>query len=266
MLHLLLFRFWIFDTWIPVIPVPHSDPVVLVPMPAPGDLAQTPVTLSAPGRAGAHKVHGRTSTFAGTDAPPAAAPPPVPANRAVTTPPAAAPVPPAVDTGTGRPGSSRRIAPQLANGKLWVEPMLLPPKELAARLRRSHAELVDSAVASLIQAFLDSIAADPSSRGMALPNWTTTLAGKKFGLDSRNIYVAGLKIPAAVLALLPLPHGNESQAFDRSGWLYADLRAASARAANVEDFKHAIRDIRERKESEREFARNQRLPPQENPQ
>ena len=100
----------------------------------------------------------------------------------------------------------------------------------------------------------------------ALPSWTTTLAGKKFGLDSRNIYVAGLKIPAAVLALLPLPHGNESQAFDRSGWLYADLRTASQRAANVEDFKRAIREIRDRKESERAFARNQRTPPPENVQ
>ena len=41
-----------------------------------------------------------------------------------------------------------------------------------------------------------------------MPSWVTEVAGKKFGLDSKNIYVAGLKIPAVVLALLPDPGGQ----------------------------------------------------------
>jgi hypothetical protein len=189
-------------------------------------------------------------------APAAAAPAPV------TAPPVAA----AADTGGAAP-LARRIAPGLAGGKLWVEPLPLPPKELAQRLQRSQAELVDSAVTATIQAFLDSIASDPASKAAALPSWTTTIAGKKFGLDSRNIYVAGLKIPAAVLALLHLPSGNQSKAFDRSSWLYEDLRFAAQRSANVADFKREIKEIRERKEREREFDRNQRTaPPREEQQ
>ncbi len=58
---------------------------------------------------------------------------------------------------------------------------------------------------AIVQGYLDSIAADPSSRKAGLPSWTTNVAGTKFGLDSSNIYIAGLKIPAAVLALLPIP-------------------------------------------------------------
>jgi hypothetical protein len=161
-----------------------------------------------------------------------------------------------VATGSGR------IRPGLAQGKLWVSPLPLPPRELAQRLTRSHVELVDSTVDAIIQTFLDSVALDPASRGAQLPSWTTTVAGSKFGLDSKWIYVAGLRIPAAVLALLPLPAtGNESRAFDRSGEMYQDLRRAARRAETLDEFKGVIREIRERKEREREFERNRRTPP-----
>jgi hypothetical protein len=145
---------------------------------------------------------------------------------------------------------------------------VLPPRELARRLTRSHDELVDSTVTAVIQAFLDSAAADSSARGAALPSWTTNIAGSKFGLDSKYLYIAGLKIPAAILALLPLPSGsNESRAFDRSGQMYQDLRQAAQRSATLDEFKDAIRDIRERKEREREFEKNRRTapPPAETP-
>lgn len=173
--------------------------------------------------------------------------------------------PVAADTDTSADRSravAGRIGPGIARGRLWVPPLPLPPRELAQRLTRSHSELVDSAVTEVVQAFLDSIARDPSSQGVALPSWTTTVAGTKFGLDSKYLYVAGLKIPAAVLALLPIPaKGNELKAFDRSGTMYEDLRRAAQRSQNVAEFKDAIREIRERTEREREFQRNQRSEP-----
>ena len=154
------------------------------------------------------------------------------------------------------------LAGLLVTGSLMVGcGNTLPPKELAQRLNRSHAELVDSAVTAIIQSFLDSIAMDPASRAAKLPDWTTTIAGTKFGLDSKHIYIAGLKIPAALLALLPLPGANESRAFDRSQAMYDDLRYAATRSANLEEFKRTIREIRERTDRERELERNQRTPP-----
>ena len=56
------------------------------------------------------------------------------------------------------------IGPGLADGRLWVRPLPLPPRELAKRLTKRHAELVDSAVTAIVQGYLDSIANDPSAQ------------------------------------------------------------------------------------------------------
>jgi hypothetical protein len=176
------------------------------------------------------------------------------------------------DTGTAlRPQPPQplgRIGPGLAQGRLWVRPLPLPPRELAQRLSRNRAELVDSAVTSIVQAYLDSIANDPASKNQGPPSWTTEIAGKKFGLDSKNIYIAGLKIPAAVLALLPIPAGNidQNRAYNHLMDLRGDLMYAAQRAQTMEEFKTMIREMRERKEREREFEKNQRTaPPPEEP-
>jgi len=161
-----------------------------------------------------------------------------------------------------------RIGPGLAEGRLWVRPLPLPPRELAQRLSQSRAELLDSAVSAIVQAYLDSIASDPASNNVGLPSWTTEVAGKKFGIDSKNIYIAGLKIPAAVLALLPISGGNidQNRAYNRLMDLRADLLYAAQRAQTLEEFKQVIREIRLRKEREREFEKNQRTaPPPETP-
>src|SRR2546427_4437127 len=51
---------------------------------------------------------------------------------------------------------------------------------------------------------------DQDQRSRQRPVWTTDAAGKVFGIDSQFIHVAGIKIPTAALALLPitLPQGN----------------------------------------------------------
>jgi hypothetical protein len=179
------------------------------------------------------------------------------------------------DTGTEpaapeRPAMIGRIGPGLAEGRLWVRPLPLPPKELAERLtRQKHVELVDSAVNAIVQAYLDSIAADPSSRNAGLPSWTTNVAGKQFGLDSSSIYIAGLKIPAAVLALLPIPAGNldQNRAYNHLMALRNDLQYAAQQSQNLQEFKAMIREMRLRKERQEEFERNQRTapPPKEPP-
>lgn len=176
--------------------------------------------------------------------------------------------PPIVDTGSTPIPAPRQpvalIGPGLAEGKLWVRPLPLPPKELASRLRPGHVQLVDSAVNAIVQAYLDSIAAEPASRGQTLPSWTKDIAGKKFGIDSKNIYIAGLKIPAAVLALLPISGGgniDQNQAYNHLMDMRADLQYAAQRAENLDEFKEMIREMRVRKEQEREFEKNQRTAP-----
>lgn len=186
--------------------------------------------------------------------------------RVLPSPPA--PVAPLSDTGSvpvaRSPVRTTRIGPGLADGRLWVRPLPLPPRDLARKLTRSRAELVDSAVSAIVQAYLDSIASDPASRNVGLPSWTTEVAGKKFGLDSKNIYIAGLKIPAAVLALLPIAGGgniDQNRAYNHLMDMRQDLLYAAQRAQTMEEFKQIIREIRARKEREREFDKNQRTAP-----
>lgn len=161
------------------------------------------------------------------------------------------------------PVTPGRIGPDFAGGQLWVRPLPLPPRELAQRLRRTDAELADSVVKATIQKFLDSIAAEPGADRAELPEWSTSIAGKKFGIDRKYVTVAGLKIPAAVLALIPLHGGtNESKAFDHTDELLADLRYAANRAQTLDDFKKAIKEMRKRKQEEHDFQKNQQsLPP-----
>ncbi|MDX2122025.1 MAG: hypothetical protein SF070_13350 [Gemmatimonadota bacterium] len=173
-----------------------------------------------------------------------------------------------VDTlAPARRARAGRIGPAPGDGRLWVRVLPLPPRDLAARLAPSHIELVDSAVTAIVQGYLDSIAREPGADRVPLPDWTTEIDGKKFGLDSRNIYVAGLKIPAVVLALLPLPSGgNQLSALDHNGqWIAEDLRRAASRAATLEDFKRAVRELRQEKQRQKDLERAQRERPDSTP-
>ncbi len=261
--HAALFVFGSIEGRLPEIPRRPSQLVVLAP-PAEGP-REVPMRF----RRGSVAAGQRGSGVVPTPAPPRLAP-----ETPVVVQQPQEPETERVDTGTTPVAPPRRavigrIGPDLAEGRLWVRPLPLPPKELAERLsQKKHVELVDSAVTAIVQGYLDSIAADPSSRKAGLPSWTTNVAGTKFGLDSSNIYIAGLKIPAAVLALLPIPAGNidQNRAYNHLMAMRADLQYAAQRSQNLQEFKDMIRDMRLRKEREEEFKRNQRTaPPPEEP-
>lgn len=195
---------------------------------------------------------------------------PQPAEELEAGQPAGQPAAPA-DTGAGAPvapeGQGRRtvpsLRPSLGEGTLWVRPLPLPPGELAQRLTRSHYELVDSAISEIVQIYIDSILRAPTPVDNRPPSWVTTIGGKTFGIDSRNIYLGGLKIPSAILALLPIPSTSnlDLRYAQRTRDIQADLQYAAQRAQTMEDFKAAIRQLREQRAFEQEFERNQRRAP-----
>jgi hypothetical protein len=255
LLHAILVLTWVVEGWIPDIPKRPAQLVVLQP------LQDGPRELEMPYRVPRTDVGGRQPTHPPR---PRRLPDAVPIPQVAEVPHVTVPV----DTARPRPqppagpGGAAVIGAELASGALWVRPLPLPPRELAQKLQKSHIELTDSAVKATIQSFLDSIAKDPSSATAALPSWTTELGGKKYGLDQKYLYVAGLKIPAAVLALLPVSGGtNQQKAFDRTNDLLVDLRLAASRATNVAEFKDAVKAMQQRKDAEREFERNQHQAP-----
>lgn len=178
--------------------------------------------------------------------------------------------PPPADTAAGPRAPEGRaratvpsLRPAIGEGKLWVRPLPLPPQELAQRLARSHYELIDSAVSEIVQAYIDSVLRAPVPFDNKPPTWTTTIGGKTFGIDSRNIYLGGLKIPTAILALLPLPQVSnvDLRYMHRMADIQADLQYAAQRARTMEDFKRAIAEIRAQRARDREFEENQRRSP-----
>ncbi len=232
--------------------LPRRDGVVMIPIPEPEPAHTTTTPWYLPlEQKGQGRAHVPVRPVRPLPEPPPEQPAAPPVSEATA------------DTGSVPRGPAGRIGPDLASGRLWVRPLPLPPRELARRLTKSHEQLVDSAVTAIVQHFLDSMSVEPGADHIKLPDWTATLGGTKFGLDSRNIYIAGLKIPAAVLALLPLPSGgNEAKALDHNGaWIAEDLRRAASRAATLEEFKQAVRELRERKAYEKDLERAQRQAP-----
>ncbi len=158
------------------------------------------------------------------------------------------------------PAVTGGLRPARGEGSLWIDPLPVAPRELAQRLSRSHAELVDSAVTAIVQAYLDSVLAE--ARATALPEWTTELGVGKVGLDQKFIYLGPIKIPTLLLALLDIPAGQ----FDlvnarRFNAMRADLAYAARRAATLAEFKEQVRLLRVERERQREFERNQRRNP-----
>ncbi len=191
---------------------------------------------------------------------PAAAPPASEAPPPATTqsvPPARVDTPPV----PALPG----LQPRYGTGLLWVRPMIAPPREIASLLSgKTGKELTDSLVTAMVQSYLDAMAKEQAENPSALPSWTTRIGGKTVGLDSRWIYLGPLKIPTMLLALLPIRvQGNPTQAEFNAKLqvMRADLMDAGRRAATYDDFKQAMKDLRQQTEDARQFKANQRTAP-----
>jgi hypothetical protein len=175
------------------------------------------------------------------------------------------------DSGRGppRPGTPGfRIGPALGEGKLWVQPLPAPPKEIAEAYNKTHVELVDSAVSAIVQQYIDSVLNAPADPGATPPSWTTKIMGKTFGIDSKYIYLGPLKIPSALLAFLPINSGGVTMEYSkasRMAAIRADLIYAAQRSATLEDFKRSVRELRAERERQKELERNQRRTPGEAP-
>src|SRR2546430_10265000 len=92
---------------------------------------------------------------------------------------------------------------------------------------------------------------DQEQRARRTPTWTTDVAGKVFGIDSQFIHIAGIKIPTAALALLPisLPQGNydEQRRARQLDEMRADLMQAARRTESLQMFRQYVRELRARK-------------------
>jgi hypothetical protein len=158
---------------------------------------------------------------------------------------------PAVDEGGSGPlvgtgGPARGIRPTYTDPRVWAAPgdIVAAPK--------SAKEKLDSAIASIIAPYNDSIAA--ASGGRQPGDWTIEKGGGKWGIDPKFIRLGKVSIPTALLALLPINSTGNPTMNDRNklqNQMHADIFWNAQRGMNEADFKKAVRSIRERKEREK---------------
>src|SRR2546428_132156 len=153
--------------------------------------------------------------------------------------------------------------PRVGDGRLWVWPRPALPSEVADALYEPQ-ESRDTTVVRRLRAMVDSLNVfiDQDQRSRQRPVWTTDVAGKVFGIDSQFIHVAGIEIPTAALALLPisLPQGNydEQRRARPLDEMREDLMQAARPTANPRAFQQDGRGLRARKQAERDAARRAR--------
>lgn len=167
----------------------------------------------------------------------------------------------------GPVGAPFSAGPQLGDGRVWVTPRPALPADLAEVVYHSDTAGRDERVASRLAAMLDSVnlLIDAEQRARRRPTWGTEVAGVPFALDSQYITIAGIKIPTTTLAMLGnmLPPGNyegslRARAFET---MRQDLLQAAARTTTFKDFQRYVRELRERKQAERDAARARPVPP-----
>lgn len=248
----------------PAASAPRSPTLIAIDQwPAGARAAGTSGSPAAPVRGATPKAGGVTMRPPSASALPAARPPEhrePPIEGGATVPPGRTDTAAVAET-------HRTLGPAYGDGRLWLDPAIASRLGAAAGDSNqafnalAHVEKVDSAVAQKLRAFLDTMPPD-SMAVAALPSWTTKINGQTWGIDSKWIYLGGIKLPSALLALLPLPQGNYEQA-QREARLM-DIRgqilSAAERAQNTEDFKRYVKELRARNEAKHEAEKQQTQP------
>ena len=105
-----------------------------------------------------------------------------------------------------------------------------------------------------IYAYNESVARAMAAAGKKPGDWTFEKNGQKWGIDGNKIYLGKFAIPSAVLAALPIRiQGNPGEAINdrlvttRRG----DLLLHAESQFHDDEFKTAVKRIRERKDKER---------------
>ena len=195
---------------------------------------------------------GRTETPPASSAPaPLQAPTEVPATIPEPAPPDSSRSQAAGATGAGDgrdgAGPAAGVAPQLPDSRLALAPRAL------GRVQRSTVQQVDSIVELVVGIVRDSIAIAEAERKPG--DWTKTdKNGRVWGWDPQgNIRLGKFTIPGALLALLPLNMSGPVSPIEQRSLAYIrrDIMENAQRSINEDEFRAAVKRIRERKERER---------------
>ena len=152
-------------------------------------------------------------------------------------------------TGTGGDGSgpATGVMPRLPDARIALSP------DAIGRVQRPTVQQVDSIVELAIGVVRDSLAIVAAQRRPG--DWTVKgKDGKVWGWDPQgNIRLGRFTIPGALLALLPLNMQSPVSPIEQRSLAYIrrDILENAQRSINEDEFRAAVKRIRERKERER---------------
>lgn len=174
-------------------------------------------------------------------------------------PPTTAGVPGGTGTGAGGGGGgglATGIEPALPDSRIELRPNSL-------RMPLSVAQRNDSAVKAIYMAYREAEVEAAAHKGRDPRDWTFEKNGQKYGVDSSWIYLGKFKLPSAILAALPFNYGGVDGRRIIEGrnanWIQNDIYT-HAQGLSEDDFRAAVRRIRERKEKERRDAEDTKRP------
>jgi hypothetical protein len=125
------------------------------------------------------------------------------------------------------------------------------------RLPLTQAQKNDSAVKAIYMAYREAEIAAEENRGRSPRDWTFEKGGNKYGIDSQYVYLGKFKLPSAILAAIPFNYGgvdgNRIIQSRNANWIQNDIYTHS-QGLSEDDFRAAVKRIRERKEREKKEA------------
>jgi hypothetical protein len=150
----------------------------------------------------------------------------------------------------GGNGPTRGVQPNYDDPRVWVS----DPEFVYAP--KTDKERLDSALYTTLARHIDSLAANAySPNKFERGDWTFGKEGSKWGVDQQYIRLGPLKIPTALLALLPLNQMQSnpiaSERARNAAYMRNDIFYHAQVAMNEEQFRKAVAAIRDRKERER---------------
>ncbi|HVX39663.1 MAG TPA: hypothetical protein VHB25_08820 [Gemmatimonadaceae bacterium] len=218
------------------VPVEHITYVRTQPRAAQAAAAGTPTAEKRPARKPVAPAPIIAPTTIPTTLPPVTPPQPTPGVVGGT----------GTGTGTAAVGVATGVEPTMPDPRIELHPNTL-------RLPLTAAERNDSAVKAIYVAYREAEIASEENRGRSPRDWTFEKGGQKYGLDSQYVYLGKFKLPSAILAALPFNFGGVDGAriiqARNANWIRDDIYS-HAQGLSEEDFREAVRRIRERKDRE----------------
>lgn len=225
---------------------PVAERLTYVPLPS-VDSARARVD-GGDGRAASARVRTAIPLQAPAELPTAAPPVGLPAERRAAE---------AVGSGplVGGGGPLRGVQPSYGDPRIWTEvPELIGAPKTADQRR-------DSLLAARLGRYRDSmavVAANSEKKGP--PSWVMEKNGQKYGVDEKFIHLGKFSLPTALLAVLPFNKDGrgfnpiEAERQRGQAFMSAEIAQQSQRRLNEDEFRKAVKAIRERKERERREA------------